>query len=68
MFPKDAKLEARTKAALGRNFVERTEASEISCEPAVANYRRRFGFPSSATASTWGDHRNWSIGVTLFKV
>ena len=24
--------------------------------------------PASATASTCGDHRNWSIGVTLFSV
>ena len=27
-------------------------------------YRRFRGFSSRATASTCGDHRNWSIGVT----
>jgi hypothetical protein len=31
-------------------------------------HRRRFGFSSSATASTCGDHKNWSMGVTLFIV
>ena len=32
-----------------------------------APYRLFLGFSSRATASTCGDHRNWSIGVTLFK-
>ena len=27
---------------------------------------RRLGFSGSATASTCGDQRNWSMGVTLF--
>jgi hypothetical protein len=68
MFPERAKIKRRNTAALERNFVERTEASQIFREPAALDYRRRLGFSSRATASTCGDHRNWSIGVTAFSV
>lgn len=66
MFPYSAKSRPCKKAALGRNFVERTETSQNFLRTPHVNYRRRLGFSSSATASTCGDHRNWSIGVTLF--
>ncbi len=38
--------------------------SSTGCSPAPSDQRRFAGFSRSATASTCGDQRNWSIGVT----
>lgn len=67
MFPEPGKNKETQRGGFGAQFRRKSTGFTNFRELAASDYRRRLGFSSKATASTWGDHRNWSIGVTLFK-